>query len=56
MKVKYKKFAYGISGIVASYYIKYYKHWWDWGWRIEMDGLKPAEYELINGEFVKKIL
>ena len=56
MKVKYKEVKYSICGDVYSHYVKLYKkHWWCLWWSIEMDGYIPARYDLINGEFIRKL-
>lgn len=57
MKVKYKevKFNY-CNGDVHYFYIKKYKkHWWNFWWNIEMNGSTPALYNLVDGEFIRKI-
>ena len=42
-------------GDIHSFYVKEYKHWWNFWWHIEMDGYVPAQYDLIDGEFIRKI-
>lgn len=54
MKVKYKEIKFSFCGDVYSHYIKLYKHWWSLWWHIEMDGYMPAQYDLIDGEFIRK--
>lgn len=56
MKVRYKQIKYSICGHVCSYYIKEYKHWWNLSWTIEMDGYSPAIYDLINGEYILRLV
>ena len=55
MRIKYKEVKYSFCGDVYSYYIKLYKHWWSLWWHIEMDGYMPAQYNLIDGEYIRKI-
>ena len=55
MKVKYREVKYNICGDVYSHYVKLYKHWWSLWWHIEMDGYMPTRYDLIEGEYIRKI-
>jgi len=55
MKVRYKEIKFRVLGDTYSFYVKEYKHWWNLRWNIEMDGYIPAQYDLINGEFIRKI-
>lgn len=55
MKVKFKEVKFCFCGDVYSHYVKLYKHWWSLWWHIEMDGYMPTRYDLINGEYVRKI-
>lgn len=55
MKVKHEEIKFMICGDVHSFYIrKIKKHWWS-PWRIVMDGLAPAQYHLVDGEFIRNI-
>ena len=55
MKVRYKEIKFSFCGDIHSFYVKEYKHWWNLWWHIEMDGYVPAQYDLIDGEFIRKI-
>lgn len=55
MKVRFKEVKFSFCGDIYSFYIKEYKHWWSLWWNIEMDGYMPAQYDLIDGEFIRKI-
>lgn len=55
MRIRYKEIKYSFCGDVYSHYIKLYKYWWSLWWHIEMDGYIPARYDLIDGEFIRKI-
>lgn len=52
MRVKFREVKFVFCGDVYSHYIKLYKRHW---WSIEMDGYIPAQYELINGEYIRKL-
>ena len=55
MKVKYKEVKYSFCGDVYSHYVRLVKkHWWT-PWRIVMDGYMPARYDLIDGEYIRKL-
>jgi hypothetical protein len=51
MKVRYRQIKFSFCGDIYSFYIREYKHWWN----IEIDGYMPARYDLINGEFIRKL-
>ena len=55
MKVRYKQIKLSLCGEIYSFYIKEYKHWWNLCWDIEMDGYTPAQYDLIDGEYIRKL-
>ena len=55
MKVRFREVKFSFCGDVYSHYIKEYKHWLSPWWHIEMDGYIPARYDLIDGEFIRKI-
>ena len=54
MKVKYKEVKDSFCGEVYSYYIRLYKYWWSLWWHIEKDGYTPVQYDLIEGEFIRR--
>lgn len=55
MKVRFKEVKFSFCGDLYSFYIKEYKHWWSLWWNIEMDGYMLARYDLINGEYVRRL-
>lgn len=55
MKVKHEEIKFLCGDDIFSFYIRKIKrHWWS-PWRIVMDGQAPAQYHLVNGEYIRNI-
>ena len=56
MKVKHELVKFTFCGDVHSFYIRKVKMFWWWPfWHIVMDGNAPAMFDLIDGEYIRRL-